>query len=88
MLKVITFHRFFYVFNRYIENLFHISSPQINQTKLIDFPRSTINLRLMNLATNLPEEPTFNDSKFKETMRENLRFIKSLMYLTKKLFML
>ena len=42
----------------------------------------------MNYAANLPEEPTFNESKFKETLRENLRFLKSLMYLTKKLFML
>jgi hypothetical protein len=88
MLKIITFHRFFLFLTRYIENLFHISSPQINQTKLIDFPKSTTNLRLMNFTTNLPEEPTFNESKFKETLRENLRFIKSLMYLTKKLFML
>lgn len=42
----------------------------------------------MNLATNLPEQPTFTESKFKETLRENLRFIKSLLYLTKKIFML
>ncbi|AXP80513.1 hypothetical protein CJ739_1424 [Mariniflexile rhizosphaerae] len=42
----------------------------------------------MNYAANLPEEPTFYESKFKETVRENLRFIKSLMYLTKKIFML
>lgn len=42
----------------------------------------------MNFATNLPEQPTFNESKFKETLRENLRFLKSLLYLTKKVFML
>ena len=42
----------------------------------------------MNFATNLPEPPTFNESKFKETLRENLRFLKSLLYLTKKIFML
>ncbi|CAH8282760.1 hypothetical protein EV196_101614 [Mariniflexile fucanivorans] len=42
----------------------------------------------MNFATNLPEQPTFNESKFKETVRENLQFLKSLMYLTKKIFML
>ena len=42
----------------------------------------------MNFATNLPEQPTFNESKFKETPRENLRFLKSLLYLTKKIFML
>jgi hypothetical protein len=42
----------------------------------------------MNFATNLLEQPTFNESKFKETLRENLRFLKSLLYLTKKIFML
>ena len=42
----------------------------------------------MNFATNLPEQPTFNESKFKETLRENLQFFKGLMYLTKKIFML
>lgn len=42
----------------------------------------------MNLTTNLPEQPTMNESKFKETLRENLHFIKSLVYLTKKIFML
>ena len=42
----------------------------------------------MNFATNLPEQPTFTDSIFKETLKANLRFIKSLLYLTKKLFML
>ncbi len=33
-------------------------------------------------------EPPINTSKFKETLKENLRFFKSLMYLTKKIFML
>jgi hypothetical protein len=42
----------------------------------------------MNIATNLPDLPTDNESKFKETLKENLRFLKSLVYLTKKLFML
>ncbi len=42
----------------------------------------------MNIATNLPEQPTNSDSKFKETVRENLQFFKSLLYLTKKIFML
>ncbi|SHI68693.1 hypothetical protein SAMN05216261_1382 [Algibacter luteus] len=42
----------------------------------------------MNIATNLPELPTDNESKFKETLKENLKFLKSLVYLTKKLFML
>lgn len=40
------------------------------------------------LEANLPEQPALNESKFKETLQENLRFIKSLMYLTKKVFML
>ncbi len=42
----------------------------------------------MNIATNLPELPTNDESKFKETLRNNLKFLKSLAYLTKKLFML
>lgn len=42
----------------------------------------------MNFATNLPEQPTITESKFKETLRSNLQFIKSLLYLTKKIFML
>lgn len=42
----------------------------------------------MNFATNLPEQPTLNESKFKETLKSNLRFLKSLLYLTKKIFML
>jgi hypothetical protein len=42
----------------------------------------------MNIATNLPEQPTNTESKFKETLREHLRFLKSVLYLTKKVFML
>ena len=42
----------------------------------------------MNFATNLPEQPTNTESKFKETLHENLRFLKSVLYLTKKIFML
>lgn len=42
----------------------------------------------MNFATNLHEQPTINESKFKETLKANFRFLKSLLYLTKKLFML
>lgn len=42
----------------------------------------------MNFATNLPEQPTNDPSKFKETVKENVQFIKSLVYLTKKIFML
>ena len=42
----------------------------------------------MNFAANLPEQPTFTESKFKETLRCNLQFIKILLYLIKKIFML
>ena len=42
----------------------------------------------MNIATNLPEQPTNDQSKFKETLKENLEFLRSLAYLTKKIFML
>ncbi len=40
------------------------------------------------MESNLPEQPTFRDSKLKEALQENLRFLKSLLYLTKKIFML
>ena len=60
-----------------------------NETKVKHrFPQIYHKLKLMNFATNLPEQPTFNDSKFKQTLRENLKFIKGLFYLTKKIFML
>lgn len=42
----------------------------------------------MNIASNLPELPTDEESKFKETVNENLQFFRSLYYLTKKIFML
>ena len=42
----------------------------------------------MNFATNLPEQPTNEDSKFKETLREQIQFFKGLLYLTKKVFTL
>ena len=42
----------------------------------------------MSIATNLPELPTNNESKIKETLKHNLQFIRSLVYLTKKIFML
>lgn len=42
----------------------------------------------MNFASNLPEQPTIKESKFRETLQENLKFLKSLAYLTKKVFML
>ena len=68
--------------------MFHLSSPQINQIKYNKIPKSALNLTLMNFATNLPEQPTMKDSKFRETLQENLKFFKSLVYLTKKIFML
>ncbi len=40
------------------------------------------------MESNLPEQPTMRESKLKETLQENLRFVKSLLYLTKKIFML
>lgn len=40
------------------------------------------------MESNLPEQSTFEESKLKETLDENVRFIKSLLYLTKKIFML
>ncbi len=51
----------------------------------------------MKMEPNLPELPTFDtlskehlihQSKFKETLQQNLRFFKSFLYLTKKVFML
>ncbi len=57
-----------------------------------------MNLTYTNMEPNLPELPTvetseeeqipFNESKLKETLQENIRFFKSLLYLTKKIFML
>lgn len=50
------------------------------------------------MEPNLPELPTaevsdintssFHESKVKETLQDNLRFFKSLFYLTRKIFML
>ena len=42
----------------------------------------------MNFAPNLPEQPTIKTSKFQETVHGNLQFLKGLLYLTKKIFML
>ncbi len=42
----------------------------------------------MNITANLPEPPTNDESRLKETVKENLQFLKSLVYLTKKIFML
>ena len=36
----------------------------------------------MNVTTNLPEQPTNTDSKFRETLREQVRFLNSLLYIT------
>ncbi len=42
----------------------------------------------MNLASNLPEQPTTYENSFFESVDKTKQFIKSLMYLSKKLFML
>ena len=42
----------------------------------------------MNFATNLPEQPTNDESKFEETLKNHMRFVKGLLFITKKLFML
>lgn len=41
----------------------------------------------MNTATNLHEVPT-NQSKFRESVKDTYEFVRSLCYLTKKIFML
>ncbi len=43
---------------------------------------------LPTFEPNLPEPPSLSENKFKETLQENVRFFKSLFYLTKKTFML
>ncbi|WP_186525811.1 hypothetical protein [Seonamhaeicola sediminis] len=43
---------------------------------------------LPTFEPNLPEELPLNEWKFKETLQDNLRFFKSLIYLTKRVFML
>lgn len=40
------------------------------------------------MAPNLPEQPTKKESKFKETLNDQIRFVKGFLYLTKKIFML
>lgn len=35
-----------------------------------------------------PPQPTFTESRYKERLQDNLRFMKGLFYLTKKVFML
>ena len=40
----------------------------------------------MNIATNLPELPTNNESKFTETVKENIQFFKKLTLFNQKNF--
>ncbi len=40
------------------------------------------------MVPNLPEQPTKKESKFKETLNEQIRFVRGFIYLTKKIFML
>lgn len=42
----------------------------------------------MNFASNLPEQPTSYETGLEVKIQQTKRFIKSVMYLTKKLFML
>ncbi|MBP1838533.1 hypothetical protein [Formosa algae] len=42
----------------------------------------------MNVASNLPEEPTYSESKIYMVYDNTVDFIKNLMYLVKKVFML
>ncbi len=42
----------------------------------------------MNFASNLPEQPTRYESKIYGNLNHTKHFFKSLLYLTKKLFML
>lgn len=43
---------------------------------------------LPTIGMNEPDSSSFHESKIKETLDDNLRFFKSLLYLTKKVFML
>ncbi|WP_262916823.1 hypothetical protein [Aestuariivivens insulae] len=40
------------------------------------------------MEPNLPEQIEFKDSRLKETLQELLQFVRGLLYLTKKVFML
>ncbi|WP_262917571.1 hypothetical protein [Aestuariivivens sediminicola] len=40
------------------------------------------------MASNVSEQIEFKDNKLKETIQEYLQFIRGLLYLTKKVFML
>lgn len=40
------------------------------------------------MDSNLSQLPSNTNSKIKETFKQNLRFFKSVLYLTKKIFMI
>ncbi len=42
----------------------------------------------MNVTSNLPEEPNYSESKFYVVYDNTVEFIKNLVYLVKKVFML
>ncbi|WP_435135452.1 hypothetical protein [Formosa sp. A9] len=42
----------------------------------------------MNVTSNLPEEPAFVESKWQQSLDNTVNFVRSLMYLVKKVFML
>ncbi len=42
----------------------------------------------MNFASNLPKQPTNYESKLYTSLQNTGRFIKSMLYLAKKIFML
>ncbi len=42
----------------------------------------------MNVASNLPDEPTYSESKLHEVYNNTRVFVGNLMYLVKKVFML
>lgn len=65
-----------------------ISNPKSTILK-IDFPQIYHKLKkLIDMAPNLPEQPTKKESKIKETLNDQMRFLKGFVYLTKKIFML
>ncbi len=46
------------------------------------------NLPELPTVETSPPQPTFTESRYKERLQEHVRFVKSLFYLTKKIFML
>lgn len=42
----------------------------------------------MNYAPNLPEEPTYTESKWQQSIDDTVSFVRNLSYLVKKVFML